>query len=93
MTQPESDLPKITAKQRAEALRAVRLALEAVYPKPAAAAFLDGVLGAFESIPTSRACQFCDMFTGSWCRQWRDDVPQKVQDQGCDKFQDDGVPF
>ena len=46
-------------------------------------------------IPIQRECFSCEHFNdyGTWCRHWKDKVPEEFKRKGCDAWKEDEIPF
>lgn len=49
----------------------------------------DALLKAVEIIdamPARQSCASCDRFKDGWCSEWSAEVPEEVQESGCEKW-------
>ena len=87
---------RMTAKQKDLIVRAVHAALDPCQADGGETVKLARmiVVGALEDYPEDRSCRTCDFLNGTdYCMNWRADVPPDAIEKGCDRHQDDGVPF
>ena len=52
----------------------------------------DRAIAALQSIPVLTPCSDCEMFLDGWCRQWKQQVPESAQRDGCAEWVE-SVPF
>ena len=54
---------------------------------------LTAVLEVVQTLPEVRPCARCTHFARPRCAVWNDDVPEANQATGCDRWDDECVPF
>ena len=95
LNQQHGDPPRMTQGQKDLVAKGVRAALDASLPPRVATGILEAIQHALDALPASRACHCCDFFceSSAHCRVWAEAVPPHVHPVGCDRFQNEGVPF